>query len=583
MVPDISTGSRTRGLLAYLYGPGRRDEHEDPHIVAAWDLTGAPDPGRDPGATLTELAERLDLHAKLRAAELGRMPQRHVWHCPVRTAPGDRYLTDDEWAQVARRIVHATGIASDDDPLGCRWIAVRHADDHIHIVATTVRVDGRRPRSNGDGRKAQAECRRIERDFGLRRLNSGDFTAPQRPTSAEQAKAARQAKPVTDREWLRDQVADAVAAARDEAEFVSTLRALGIRFRYRTAPSGDHTGYSVAVPETADNTDQQAIWYGGAKLAKDLSLSRIRERLAAQNHDPTTETDLVGNGEHPWRRAHRHLYDTRNLLTADITTTANGSSEGEGARDRGAEAQAHIAAFGELLYATARTAPPHYQAELRAAAAVFHRATRSARRAHHQAAAVLRDIAKDVARIGSDRPGDPFLGLVGLLVDIAVLAVLWHRKRRHLQQAAAAQAAIQHLTAARDHARADAGARLANTTIRPITSTANARLIQAVHDALPEHADTITRDRHWPLLAHALAVAETAGHNPAVLLADTAARRELHTATHPAKTLYWRITQHPAPPDHGASSTTGVRRRRPTTITTLPSPTPPAPPTGPRR
>ena len=50
MVPDVSTGGRTRGLLSYLFGPGRRDEHQDPHIVAAWDMAGAPDPGRDPDA-----------------------------------------------------------------------------------------------------------------------------------------------------------------------------------------------------------------------------------------------------------------------------------------------------------------------------------------------------------------------------------------------------------------------------------------------------------------------------------------------------------------------------------------------------
>ena len=27
---------------------------------------------------------------------------RPVWHCSVRAAPGDRMLSDDEWAQVAR-------------------------------------------------------------------------------------------------------------------------------------------------------------------------------------------------------------------------------------------------------------------------------------------------------------------------------------------------------------------------------------------------------------------------------------------------------------------------------------------------
>lgn len=112
MVPDVSTGSSTLGLINYLFGKGRRDEHTDPHTVAAWDMAGAPDPGRDPTATYAQLARRLDHHVDLRTRELGgKQPPQHVWHCPVRTAPGDRYLTDAEWAEVARRVVAATGIA----------------------------------------------------------------------------------------------------------------------------------------------------------------------------------------------------------------------------------------------------------------------------------------------------------------------------------------------------------------------------------------------------------------------------------------------------------------------------------------
>jgi hypothetical protein len=69
-----------------------------------------------------------------------------VWHCAVRAAPGDRMLSDDEWAQIAADVMHRTGLApygQDDDAV--RWVAVRHADDHIHLVAMLARQDGRRP------------------------------------------------------------------------------------------------------------------------------------------------------------------------------------------------------------------------------------------------------------------------------------------------------------------------------------------------------------------------------------------------------------------------------------------------------
>lgn len=104
-------GSNTRGLLAYLYGPGRHDEHTDPHIVASFVMLGMPDPGRDPDATLTQLARHLDAPVHLRNSEFGKKVTDHVWHCPVRTAPEDRHLSDTEWADIAQRIVEAAGIA----------------------------------------------------------------------------------------------------------------------------------------------------------------------------------------------------------------------------------------------------------------------------------------------------------------------------------------------------------------------------------------------------------------------------------------------------------------------------------------
>ena len=85
-------GSNTRGLLAYIYGPGRHDEHLDPHLVAGFAMLGMPDPSRDENATLTELARHLDAPVALRNSEFGQPVTEHVWHCPVRSAPEDRYL-----------------------------------------------------------------------------------------------------------------------------------------------------------------------------------------------------------------------------------------------------------------------------------------------------------------------------------------------------------------------------------------------------------------------------------------------------------------------------------------------------------
>ncbi|GAA3013034.1 relaxase/mobilization nuclease domain-containing protein [Streptomyces drozdowiczii] len=524
MVPDVSTGSDTRGLIAYLFGPGRRDEHTDPHIVAAWDLAGARDPGRDPEATYTQLAKRLDAHVDLRTRELGgKKPSQHVWHCPVRIAPGDRYLTDAEWAEVARRIVHAVGIAPDGDEKACRWIAVRHADDHIHIMATTVRADGRRPRTHRDGQRAQAECRKIEAEFGLRRLKSGDLTAPRTPTGAERAKAERQGQKVTARHWLREQAYAVSAAVHNEADYFTVLQSLGIKVKTRLGPeSGDVIGYSLAAPGDT-NAAGEPVWYGGSKLAPDLSINRLRERLPDQ--EVADRPRHVADSTAPWR-----------LTTTAIHTAHSVLDSGDDAA-----AQGHLAAFGDALYNIASATTGPHRPELRAAAMAFNRARRSAIRADHQAATALREAAGELA-YASNQPGGLAIALLFATVHLARAATRWHEQRGHEQQAAAAEEAFRHLQGAYHQAATPALGDLARRAPRATTAH---RYEQDVRAALPNHADRILTDPNWTALTTTLAHAETAGHNPRLLLIEVAAQRELDSAEHPAEVLTWRITAQP--------------------------------------
>ncbi|MBR5951452.1 MAG: hypothetical protein IKZ87_08495, partial [Actinomycetaceae bacterium] len=38
MMPNVVRGSNAAGLVYYLFGPGRANEHSDPHIIAAADV-----------------------------------------------------------------------------------------------------------------------------------------------------------------------------------------------------------------------------------------------------------------------------------------------------------------------------------------------------------------------------------------------------------------------------------------------------------------------------------------------------------------------------------------------------------------
>ncbi|GAA4238093.1 hypothetical protein GCM10022254_52570 [Actinomadura meridiana] len=280
MIGKVLRGKRVQGLIRYLYGPGRHGEHHDPRIVAGFRSPVELEPGSQ--ADGSRDFRRLDGLLTQPLALLGeRNYRKPVWHVSVRAAPEDPILSDGQWADVAREMVSRTGLAREGDEDAVRWIAVRHADDHIHIVATLARADGTRPEVWNDGYRIRDACREMERRFGLRSTAPADRTAARRPKRAENEKAARVGRGDSARGVLRRHVAVAAAGARTEAEFFAALAAEGVLIRQRcsTRSAGQVTGFAVAL---ADDTAASGgpVWFGGGKLAADLTLPRLRRRWA---------------------------------------------------------------------------------------------------------------------------------------------------------------------------------------------------------------------------------------------------------------------------------------------------------------
>ncbi|MFJ8543055.1 relaxase/mobilization nuclease domain-containing protein [Streptomyces sp. NPDC093586] len=545
-------GANTRGLLAYLYGPGRHDEHLDPHIVAGFAMLGMPDPGRDENATLTELARHLDEPVRLRNSEFGRKVTDHVWHCPVRAAPEDRYLSDAEWAEIAQRIVQAAGIAPAGDDLACRWIAVRHADDHIHILATTVREDGRRPKLHDSGLRVGDACREIEKDYGLRRLNKGDRTGTRRPTQAEMHKAERLGWDQSSREWLQDRIRAAIPHVTGAEEFLAYLEADGIEVKARRGPSGDLLGYAAGRPGDL-NEDGEQIFHSGGRIAPDLSLPKIQARLESSRVEehPTARRNRPST---PWHQA----ADALDTLHSDLVDDTR--------------AQAHITALGELIEATAQKAPANLRAELQAASKAFARAQRSQIRAEDRAAHALRLAARDIVHTATGPDGSALAALLAGLVWSAIVAGRWHEAKNHAHQAEAARQAVQHLQTAADNALTPT---LTELAARPTREQALGVLASDVRAAVPDHAERILTDPAWPALATVLADAQARGYQPHQLLTEAAAQRELTTARQPARVLITRIqhtSRNPAPNRRAEAA-----RRRSTIAGSVPAQQNPSP------
>ena len=197
-----------------------------------------------------------------------------------------------EWGEIARELLHGAGVAARDDPGGPRWVAIRHADDHIHIAVVLVRQDtGRRFWPYRDYPRLRETARELERRLGLTVTAAADGTAERAPSRGEREKAARQGRRPARVELVRA-VRRAAIAAHDVVSFEAALREGGYRVEVRRGPSGDPLGYKLARPGDVTATGEP-IFYSGSKLAADLSLPRLLRRWGESAGAGARETDDV--------------------------------------------------------------------------------------------------------------------------------------------------------------------------------------------------------------------------------------------------------------------------------------------------
>ena len=438
MIGKVSPhGQRVTGLIYYLFGPGRQAEHTDPHIVAGWRHPAELEPPlREDGRR--DFRELAGLLQQPHDALGPRGSPRPVWHCSVRAAPDDRILSDDEWAQVACDIMHRTGLApygQEDDAV--RWIAVRHAPDHIHLVAMLARQDGTRPQTWNDYFRVGEACRAAEQRFGLRRTAPRDRTAARRPTRPESEKARRRGLHEAPRITLRRAVSTAAAGAASEQEFFARLDQAGVlvRKRFSTRNPGEITGYAVALPHDTTRAGGP-VWFGGGKLAADLTLPKLRSRWQATGPRPGdrfTAAERAAIWEHAARTAAGAAEQIRNVTATDPAVAADAAW---------AAADTLHAAAAALGSRVLRQAADSYD---RAARAPYGRIP-----APGQPGNNLRRAARLLSTVTSVVPDAP-LAEMTLLMRFARLAEAIAELReaqRLAAQAAAARRAAEHLRAA---------------------------------------------------------------------------------------------------------------------------------------
>ena len=312
MIPNVVRGGRMAGLMNYLVGPGRSNEHENQRMIAGDDrVTFAYNPGVELSKyDAFEIAEMLDAPRKLHGTEVAKpvyakdeeaggfltdedgkkikvdSAPAHVWHCSLSLAESEGNVSDAQWKNITESFVEKMGFVDPDGAKSSRWVAVHHGaskngNDHIHLVVQMVREDGTKASTHNDFHRAQVACRELENEYGLQSLESSvtqqQGLSGEKP--AERARAERESYAVSDRVELSRRMRAALSSSSTAEEFVRQLPQMGVQVAPHFAKDSNTrvTGYKVSLGTKTG--EDQAVWYAPSKLDRSLGWPSIKARF----------------------------------------------------------------------------------------------------------------------------------------------------------------------------------------------------------------------------------------------------------------------------------------------------------------
>ena len=195
--------------------------------------------------------------------------------------PKNEHLTDEKWEEIAKDYLKEMNIDIDKH----QYICVRHKDtdqDHIHIVANRIGLDGSVWHGQHSAFNTIAACERLEIKHGLTITKGlkGQKSDVSAPTKNEIEQALRTGeKPA--RIVLQNALQAALVGKPDLSTFVERLQAVGIEPRFNVASTGNVAGCSFSVGDVA---------FKGSQLGKKYSWNTIKNKVI---YDKNRDDELI--------------------------------------------------------------------------------------------------------------------------------------------------------------------------------------------------------------------------------------------------------------------------------------------------
>lgn len=189
------------------------------------------------GETAQELSAEFAEARKLRP-----QLEKAVYHASLSLPKGET-LSDTKWEDVATNYLNEMGFS------GSQFVAVLHQDtehQHIHIVASRIRLDGSVVSDSHDYRRSEDTIRGIELRHNLSVVERSQSVERRAPTSKELRHSLQTGKPSVKLQ-LQSLIDQVMSSSSTVTEFINQLNILGIVVDPNVAKNGVVTGISFIL------------------------------------------------------------------------------------------------------------------------------------------------------------------------------------------------------------------------------------------------------------------------------------------------------------------------------------------------
>lgn len=243
------------------------------YILSSQDHTGRQ---RSTVAVITSTIGRSASNATRSLKAVGQLRpslKRHLYHVSISVPPAERPLKNSEWARIGKAWCSDMGLEN--------YLIVRH-DDHIHIVASRIRLDGSAASDSYDYKRSEVILRQIEQQFDLQRTQASHLVDTRkrlvhsRTRTMAETFAIAQDQDISHKDYVRNAIDTALSNRCFVADLTTRLADFGI----------------IMTVEQRSNCGRSALFayhgrtYGAKSLGFGYSFEGLRARselLASEN------------------------------------------------------------------------------------------------------------------------------------------------------------------------------------------------------------------------------------------------------------------------------------------------------------